>query len=97
MTQSTTRVRPGFEIADTGYQTEAEAYLKARLLVFYGIAVFASVGLLLVINIMEIAIGQWTWAGFTDAPSLVHTGSCILAVVFFLILRSRPFGGSTLR
>jgi eukaryotic-like serine/threonine-protein kinase len=90
--------RTGTALEDAAHATAASRYLAERLGIFYGVSTMAVVGFLVVMQVVDVAVGQWSFAESVFDPSQMAHGVAVLGLAaLLLLLRRRTFTRAGLR
>jgi hypothetical protein len=89
MTAKASDLRPGLALADSRVETEANSYLRGRLLLFYRVIIGGAAAMYVLSHLARVATGEWSPAHFVVPSAVVHLSSCVLGGGVLLALR-RP-------
>jgi len=90
-------IRPGLVLADSRYESEADAYLQRRLVLCYSIIVAAAASFYIVGIFLMAAHQGWGMHIFLHPSRVVHLASTLIATGLLVLLVRRPLRGPALR
>jgi serine/threonine-protein kinase len=82
-------IRPGLVLADSRYESETQAYLQRRLILFYGVTLGLALALYVVDTFLIASVDGWGSWMLLDAARLVHLAAILLSGVVLGLLRRR--------
>jgi len=90
--------QPGDGLVDFRHRTAADTYLQDRLLIFYGVGAVAIVVFLVIMEAVDLAVGEWSvQESVLDPSQLVHIVVTLGMAGLYLLLRRHTFSHLGLR
>lgn len=90
-------VRPGLVLADSRYESEANAYLQRRLALFYGITFAAAAAFYVVGTVLLASDRGWGAHLLLDPSRVVHLAATLMAAGLLVLLLTRSLPLRALR
>jgi serine/threonine-protein kinase len=87
---------PRFSRGDSGFVSEVEAFLQARLRLVSAVLALAGLALWIVSRLADAASRGWESADLTHPSVVAHLAACLLGGALFAVLRRRRFRGTAL-